>query len=72
MTEQEKIDFGVQKFLNGEGTLAEIRLQLKLASTKPLSTRLEKLGYHICRGAKISSIRGLKLAVEEYISNYKN
>lgn len=72
MTEQEKIDFGVQRFLNGEGTLTEIRLQLKLASTKPLSDRLEELGYHIYKGAKISSIKGLKLAVEEYISNYKN
>lgn len=53
MTEQEKIDFGVQRFLNGEGTLTEIRLQLKLASTKPLSDRLEELGYHIYKGAKI-------------------
>ncbi len=72
MTKQEKIDLGVQKFLNEEGTLTEIRLQLKLASTKPLSDRLEELGYHLYNGAKASSVKGLKLAVEEYISNYKN
>ena len=72
MTEQEKIDLGVQRFLNEEGTLTEIRLQLKLASTKPLSDRLEKLGYHLYNGAKASSVKGLKLAVEEYISNYNN
>ena len=50
MTEQEKIDFGIKKFLNEEGTLTEIRLQLKLVSTKPLSDRLEELGYHLYNG----------------------
>lgn len=72
MTEQEKIDFGVKKFLNEEGTLTEIRLQLKLVSTKPLSNRLEELGYHLYNGAKASSVKGLKLAVEEYINNYND
>nr|DAR23019.1 MAG TPA: hypothetical protein [Caudoviricetes sp.] len=72
MTEQEKIDFGIKKFLNEEGTLTEIRLQLKLVSTKPLSDRLGELGYHLYNGAKASSVKGLKLAVEEYINNYNN
>lgn len=72
MTEQEKIDLAVQKFLNEEGTLSEIRLQVKLSSTKLISNRLEELGYHMYNGAKASSVKGLKLAVEEYISEYNN
>lgn len=72
MTEQEKIELAVQKFLNEEGTLSEIRLQVKLASTKPISNRLEELGYHMYNGAKASSVKSLKLAVEEYISTYDN
>jgi hypothetical protein len=72
MTEQEKINLAVEKFLNEEGTLSEIKLQLKLASTKLITNRLEELGYHMYNGAKASSVKKLKLAVEEYISEYNN
>lgn len=72
MTEQEKIELAVQKFLNEEGTLTEIKAQLKLKSTQEVSTKLEELGYHMYRGAKASSVKALKAAVEEYIDNYDN
>lgn len=72
MTEQEKIDLAVQKFLNEEGTLSEIRLEVKLKSTKPITNRLEELGYYMYNGAKASSVKNLKLAVEEYISKYND
>ena len=40
MTETEKIDLGVQKFLNGEGTLSEIRLIVKLSDTKGMTKKI--------------------------------
>ena len=72
MTYEEKIDLGVKKFLNGEGTLTQIRAILKLSDVRELSKRLEELGYKIYRGAKLSSIIGLKKATEEYIDNINN
>ncbi len=72
MTYEEKINWGVEKFLNGEGTLTQIRAILKLSDTKGLSKRLEELGYKMYRGAKLSSIIGLKKATEEYINNINN
>lgn len=71
MEEKEKIELGVQKFLNGEGTLSEIRLMVKLADTKGMTKKLEEMGYHMYTGAKLSSIIGLKRAVEEYLSSDK-
>lgn len=68
MSTEEKINLAVEKFLNEEGTLSEIRCSLKLSSTKPISNRLEKLGYHMYHGAKASQVKALKLAVEEYLS----
>ena len=62
MTYEEKIDLGVKKFLNGEGILTQIRAILKLSDVRELSKRLEELGYKIYRGAKLSSIIGLKKA----------
>ena len=72
MTYEEKIDLGVKKFLNGEGTLTQIRAILKLSDVRELSKRLEELGYKMYRGAKLSSIIGLKKATEEYIDNINN
>lgn len=71
MEEKEKIELGVQKFLNGEGTLSEIRLMVKLKDTKGMTKRLEEMGYHMYTGAKLSSIIGLKNAVEEYLNTEK-
>ena len=34
MTYEEKIDLGVKKFLNGEGTLTQIRAILKLSDVR--------------------------------------
>lgn len=54
MTTEEKINLAVEKFLNEEGTLSEIRCSFKLSSTKPISDKLEELGYHMYPGAKAS------------------
>lgn len=40
MTELEKIKIGAEKFLKGEGTLSEIRLNLKLRTTKGITEYL--------------------------------
>lgn len=47
MTYEEKIDLGVKKFLNGEGTLTQIRAILKLSDVRELSKRwLKSLQYN--------------------------
>lgn len=66
MTLIEKINLGVEKFLSEQGTLSEIRLELGLSSTKDISNRLIELGYPMYNGAKASSIKATKLAIEEY------
>ena len=72
MSIEEKVNFAVEKFLNEEGTLTEIMSLVNLHSTKPISNRLEELGYHMYNGAKASQVKALKLAVEEYLSNTDN
>lgn len=54
MSIEEKVNFAVEKFLNEEGTLTEIMSLVNLPSTKPISNRLEELGYHMYNGAKAS------------------
>ena len=54
MSIEEKVNFAVEKFLNEEGTLTEIMSLVNLHSTKPISNRLEELGYHMYNGAKAS------------------
>ena len=72
MTIEEKINLGVQKFLQGKGTLTEIRKQVGLPNTIEMSQKLTEMGYFMYTGAKYTSVVGLKLAVEEYIQNYNN
>jgi len=72
MTFEEKVELGAKKFLNGEGTLTEIRLELGLQSTKDISNKISEMGYYIASGMKYSSVVNLKKAVEEYIQEYNN
>lgn len=65
MTQEEKINLGVQKFLNGEGTLTSIRKELGLTNTVEMSQKLTDMGVSyiyrshsiICNWIKISSRR---------------
>ncbi len=68
----ETIELGVQKFLNGEGTVSEISRKLKLDNSKLLYNRLLKLGYKANQGIKSSYVIALKQAVDEYIANINN
>lgn len=68
MTELEKIKIGAEKFLKGEGTLSEIRLSLKLKTTKGITEYLEQQGYYMYNGAKASSVIAMKSAIDEYIN----
>ena len=72
MTYEEKLNLAVEKFLNEEETLGKLKLQLKLPNTKVITERLEELGYRMYSGAKASSVKNLKAAVEEYILEYAN
>lgn len=65
----ETIELGVQKFLNGEGTVSEISRKLKLDSSKLLYNRLLELGYKAGKGIKSSYVIALKQAVDEYVLN---
>ena len=68
----ETIELGVQKFLNGEGTVSEISRKLKLDNSKLLYNRLLELGYKASKGIKTSYVIALKRAVDEYILNINN
>lgn len=68
----ETIELGVQKFLNGEGTVSEISRKLKLDNSKLLYNRLLELGYKASQGIKSSYVIALKQAVDEYIANIDN
>ena len=68
----ETIELGVQKFLNGEGTVSEISRKLKLDNSKILYNKLLELGYKASKGIKTSYVIALKQAVDEYISNNNN
>ena len=60
MTIEEKINLGVQKFLQGKGTLTEIRKQVGLPNTIEMSQKLTEMGYFMYTGAKYTSVVGLK------------
>lgn len=66
------IELGVQKFLNGEGTVSEISRKLKLDNSKLLYSRLLELGYKASKGIKSSYVIALKQAVDEYLANINN
>lgn len=68
----ETIELGVQKFLNGEGTVSEISRKLKLDNSKLLYNRLLELGYKASKGIKSSYVIALKQAVDEYVTNLNN
>lgn len=72
MTFEEKINLGAEKFLNGKGTLTQIKKELGLQNTVEISQKLAEMGYYIYTGASYASVIGLKNAVEEYIANYNN
>lgn len=68
----ETIELGVQKFLNGEGTVSEISRKLKLDNSKILYNKLLELGYKASKGVKISYVIALKQAIDEYVANINN
>lgn len=68
----ETIELGVQKFLNGEGTVSEISRKLKVDDSKLLYSRLLELGYKASKGIKTSYVIALKQAVDEYVLNINN
>lgn len=72
MKRNDIIQLGVQKFLNGEGTVSEISRELKLDNSKLLYNRLLELGYKASKGIKTSYVIALKQAVDEYILNINN
>lgn len=71
MIEQEKIDLGVKKFLNGQGTIQEISKELKFQNTLPISNKLRELGYYGI-GSPLKTVLSLTGAVHEYITNIHN
>lgn len=60
-----------KKFLRGEGTLASLSQKYKIKRSK-IKEELESQGYVIKSGYRLSTIIGLKLGVEEYITNLNN
>lgn len=60
-----------EKFLNGEGTLSQLSSKYKV-KIEDIKKELEKQGYIIKSGYKLSTIIGLKQGVEEYIQNINN
>lgn len=66
MTEQEKIDLGVQKYLNLEGNVTKIASELKIKSNL-ITKRLNDLGYILRGGATAQQVINLKNAVDEFI-----
>ena len=68
----ETIELGVQKFLNGEGTVSEISKKLKLDNSKILYNKFLELGYKASKGVKISYVIALKQAIDEYVANINN
>ena len=72
MENNEVIELGVQKFLNGDGTVSEICRKLKIDNQKLLYNRLLELGYKASKGIKSSYVIALKQAVDEYIVNLDN
>jgi hypothetical protein len=57
-----------QKYLNGEGTLSKLALDYKV-KVSDIKKELQDQGYIIKSGYKLSTVIGLKLAVEEYINS---
>ena len=72
METDEVIELGVQKFLNGDGSVSEICRKLKLDNSKLLYNRLLELGYKASKGVKSSYVIALKKAVDEYVVNLDN
>lgn len=64
----EKIELGVQKYLNKEGFLTEIAKELKIPS-KLINERLSKLGYFLRGGATPEQVINLKHASDYYINH---
>lgn len=71
MDKKELINLGVQKYLNGEGTLTELQKELKIKKEE-IKLELERLGYIIKRGYKLSTVIGLKKAVDKYLKEIDN
>jgi len=69
---EELAELGAKKFLNGEGTLTDIKKELGLQNTVEMTQKLTDWGYYMRKGASAKSVIGLKKAEEEYIQNYNN
>lgn len=65
---KEKIEIGVQKYLNKEGFLTEIAKELKIPS-KLINEKLAQLGYFLKGGATPDQVINLKLACDYYIEH---
>ena len=65
---EEKIEIGVQKYLNREGFLTEIAKELGIPS-KLINAKLAELGYFLRGGANPDQVINLKLACDYYIEH---
>lgn len=64
----EKIELGVQKYLNKEGNLTIIAKELGISS-KLINNRLSEYGYFLRGGATADQVINLKLACDYYIEH---
>ena len=64
---KEKIELGVQKYLNLEGNVIDIAKELKIKSNL-ITSRLNELGYILRGGASAQQVINLKNAVDEFIA----
>lgn len=67
----EKINLGIQKYLNKEGSLTQIVKELNLESSKILSNKLKELGYYVVGGISVDVVINTKKAVDKYVQQYQ-
>lgn len=71
MVKEQLIELGVQKYLNGEGTLTELQKELHI-SKDLIKEKLQSMGYIIKKGMSQKSVVGLKKAIDMYKENINN
>ena len=71
MTQKEKIELAVQKFLNGEGLIVTLAKKIDIPESEVIAELL-KMGYVVKSRTKSISAINQKKAVEEYIANINN
>ena len=68
----DKIKLAADKFLSGQGTLEKIKKELEISDTNSIVNEINSRGYYMKAGLSYSSVINIKLAMDEYISNYNN